>query len=93
MSDEHQPGVILTLANGVQHPVSFETRADAEAAIDDFIDGGSRLGRDWIRTDDCTAVARAHIASVAVVDDLGRHVSGGRRYATGLTTGRNHRRP
>jgi hypothetical protein len=86
MTEEQRPGLILTLANGVQHPVEFETTADAEAAIDDFIDGGSRLGRDWIRADNRTAVARAHVVSVTVVDDLGRQTSGG-RYATALKTG------
>ena len=71
MNGEQQSGLILTLTNGAQHPLKFETTADAQAAIDDFIDGGSRLGRDWIRADDRTAVARAHIISVTVVDDLG----------------------
>ena len=90
MTEQERPGLILTLSNGTQHRLRFETRADAEAAIDDFIDGGSRLGRDWIRTDDQTAVARAHIISVAIVDDLGRQAAGG-RYAAGLQVARNHR--
>lgn len=91
MSDEQRPGLILTLANGVQHSVEFNTRADAEAAIDDFIDGGSRLGRDWIKADNDTAVARAHVASVTVVDDIGRQPPGG-RYATALSSGTTLRR-
>ena len=82
MNEEQRPGLVLTLSNGVQHSLKFETRADAEAALDEFIDGGSRLGRDWIRTDDRTAVARAHIISVAVIDDLGRQTPG--RYTTAL---------
>jgi hypothetical protein len=92
MNGEQQSGLILTLTNGAQHPLKFETTADAQAAIDDFIDGGSRLGRDWIRADDRTAVARAHIISVTVVEDLARETPGG-RYAGGLKAGRNHRRP
>jgi hypothetical protein len=91
MTDEQRPGLILTLSTGEQHPLRFETTAEAEAAIDDLVSGGSRLGRDWIRTDDQTAVARAHIISVAVVD-LGRQATAG-RYPAALRTGRNHRRP
>jgi|SwirhisoilCB2_FD_contig_31_5355733_length_823_multi_3_in_0_out_0_2 hypothetical protein len=72
---EQQPGLILTLSNGVQHALRFGTRSDAEAAIDDFISGGARLGREWIRADGQTAVARAHIISVAVVEDIEAHVA------------------
>jgi len=90
VTEQDRPGLILTLSNGVQHRLRFETRADAQAAIDDFIDGGSRLGREWIRTDDQTAVSRAHIISVAVVDNIGGQLTEG-RYAAGLRAGRKHR--
>lgn len=72
---EHQPGLILTLSNGVQHAVRFGTRSDAEAAIDDFISGGARLGRERIRIDGQTAVARAHVISVTVVEEIGAQVA------------------
>jgi len=91
MSETQRPGLILTLANGAQYSVEFQTRAEAESAIDDFIDGGSRLGRDWIKTDNRTAVARAHVASVTIVDDLVRQAPGG-RYATAMSTGKTLRR-